>query len=657
MRYSFNLTPQSDAWNHLKKQHLLSLSAIATLTHQPNHTQNQQDAPTQMPTYTLDTFKNEPPTNWWLPHHITWAHTLTQYWQQKKLIQPQQTTPAALSVCLEAPEQTWHSTPFKTRQRLLKKTAQIIRQKRGFFIGLMASETGKTFTESDTEICEAIDFLEYYALTHESLENDPSITTKPKGTGLVISPWNFPLAIPCGGIAASLIAGNKTILKPAPEATLIGQELINCFWEAGVPTDALHSVICTNNSPTLHVLIMSKSIRFIIFTGSTQTAELLHKKRPDIALYAETGGKNTTIITNLADQDLAIQHVVQSAFSNAGQKCSATSVLILEKDVYENAEFIQKLTDAIESIPVGLPWQLDTIVSPLISQPNPALARALTHIEPHEKWLIPPKPLQQKNTLLAPIVKWHCKPKTFSHQTECFGPVLAIFKAENLADAITIANSTGYGLTAGLETLDASESDSWKKSIYAGNLYINKPTTGAIVKRQPFGGLGKSSFGDGFKAGGPHYTHPFVTLTNTQKQTPKTTFNHYKACYTTHFNKQHITMPLIGEKNTLYYQPKGHIGIRINTPKDSLNSDLIIKTALLTKNRITLSIDPSIPFKSNHTIIQQTHANWLNTKNQYDGTINCQQEPLHNGHLELPRYLTEISCSQTTHRFGALETE
>ncbi len=237
------------------------------------------------------------------------------------------------------------------------------------------------------------------------------------------------------------------------------------------------------------------------------------RKKPTMHLMAETGGKNATIVTALSDRDQAIKNVLHSAFSHSGQKCSATSLLVLESEVYHDAKFRAALCDAVESLRVGSAWKLRTKVGPLIRPPSGVLETSLKELEPGEEWAVMPRLHVDDNPcLVSPGVKWGVQPGGFTHCTELFGPVLGVMEARDIDTAIDLVNATGYGLTSGLESLDDREQELWTSRIRAGNLYINRSTTGAIVLRQPFGGMGKSSVGPGIKAGGPNYVVPLMRI-------------------------------------------------------------------------------------------------------------------------------------------------
>jgi len=217
-------------------------------------------------------------------------------------------------------------------------------------------------------------------------------------------------------------------------------------------------------------------------------------------------------VTAMADRSQAVKHVVHSAFSNCGQKCSATSLLILEREVYEDESFKRQLVDAARSYAVGPCWDFENRMGPLIQPPSGDLKRAMTQLEAGESWALKPENVQGNPFLWTPGIKWGVRQGSFTHLTEFFGPLLGVICAENLDHAIEMVNQTAYGLTSGLESLDRREQEYWKDRIKAGNLYINRETTGAIVLRQPFGGMGKSALGSGIKAGGPNYVSQFMNF-------------------------------------------------------------------------------------------------------------------------------------------------
>ena len=269
----------------------------------------------------------------------------------------------------------------------------------------MAAVTGKTFNEGDVEVSEAIDFCRFYPYSMKKFEDLKTVKNSPKGIILVIPPWNFPTAIPVGGVVAGLASGNTVILKPASVAFPIAWEFAQAFWEAGVPKDALQ-VICPDGGASLNYLTSHPSIKHIILTGGTDTAFKLLENNPTCPLSAETGGKDAMILTASGDRDHAILNVVKSAFGNAGQKCSACSLLVVEKSVYDDPDFKSKLKDATESLHTGSAWNGGNLVGPMVSNTNDKLLHAVDNLEAGESWLVAPEFLDKDRYILKPCVKW-----------------------------------------------------------------------------------------------------------------------------------------------------------------------------------------------------------------------------------------------------------
>jgi RHH-type proline utilization regulon transcriptional repressor/proline dehydrogenase/delta 1-pyrroline-5-carboxylate dehydrogenase len=248
-----------------------------------------------------------------------------------------------------------------------------------------------------------------------------------------------------------------------------------------------------------------------VLTGSYETAELFRSFRPDLPLLAETSGKNAVIVTPSADLDLAAKDVAFSAFGHAGQKCSAASLVILVGSVATSERFRGQLVDAVTSLEVGIPWNAASRVGPLIGPADGKLLRALTTLEPGQSWLVKPEKLDADGALWRPGIRDGVTKGSEFHLTEYFGPVLGVMTAATLEEAIDLVNAIDYGLTSGLHSLDDAEIQTWMARVEAGNAYINRGTTGAIVQRQPFGGWKKSVVGAGTKAGGPNYLTGFGT--------------------------------------------------------------------------------------------------------------------------------------------------
>jgi RHH-type proline utilization regulon transcriptional repressor/proline dehydrogenase/delta 1-pyrroline-5-carboxylate dehydrogenase len=402
--------------------------------------------------------------------------------------------------CARAAGPEWASLPAEQRRAVLEGAADALSRRRGELLAVMAYDTGKTVREGDPEVSEAIDFATYYA----SLIPTSGSGFRPFGTVVVAPPWNFPLSIPAGGVLAALAAGNAVILKPAPESVAVASALCEALWEGGVSRSVLQFVPCVDGDAS-KLLITHPHVDAVVLTGSWDTARRFLEWRPNLSLHAETSGKNAMVITATADLDEAIADLVHSAFGHAGQKCSAASLAIVEASVHDDPRFLRRLADAVRSLRVGPAWDLVTTMGPLIRPPEGPLLEAFTRLSPGERWLVRPARLDAGGYLWSPGVKVGVQPGSMFHLTECFGPVLGVMRAADLEEAIRWQNQPDCGLTAGLHALDPAEIARWRDAVHAGNLYVNRGTTGAIVRRQPFGGWKRSVVGPGAKAGGPNY--------------------------------------------------------------------------------------------------------------------------------------------------------
>jgi RHH-type proline utilization regulon transcriptional repressor/proline dehydrogenase/delta 1-pyrroline-5-carboxylate dehydrogenase len=568
LRHAFNIEVDSPEWLALELQFVAAFNSMEALSSAPRRTQNRakQAAPGSAGGFDRPSaetpgrargylrLQNEPDTDWSLPQNGQWAQSIVDSWisrcdaqatdvplvtageeifadrQIRESIDPsrpttiaaryRQATEADIDRAVASARDDadgWRRRSIIDRVATLYKVADELAAARGDLMGAMIAEGGKTLGESDPEVSEAIDFCRFYADSAQYFHELDGVEATGQCVVVVVSPWNFPLAIPCGGVAAGLAAGNNVILKPASDTVLIAFLLCQCFWRAGVSKTALQFAPCSGGTVGQR-LVSHEGVDAVILTGGTSTAAEMLRKKPTINLLAETGGKNATIVTALSDRDQAIKNVLHSAFSHSGQKCSATSLLILESEVYHDARFRATLCDAVESLNVGSAWELQTKLGPLIRPPSGALETGLKELEPGEEWAVMPRLHVDDNpNLVSPGVKWGVQPDSFTHCTELFGPVLGVIEARDLDHAIELVNATGYGLTSGLESLDDREHEVWRDRIRAGNLYINRPTTGAIVLRQPFGGMGKSSVGPGIKAGGPNYVVPLMRFTHDHK--------------------------------------------------------------------------------------------------------------------------------------------
>ena len=411
-------------------------------------------------------------------------------------------TPEELDAAIaEAAASDWGARPAAERARILRAAGDEIERRRAELIEVMGSECGKVIEQADPEVSEAADFARYYADGAEALDEVDGARFEPARVTAVIPPWNFPAAIPAGGALAALAAGSAVVFKPARQAARTGAVIAEALWAAGVPRDALRLVRLDGDLGSR--LVADPRIERVILTGSYETAERFRGIRPDLPLLAETSGKNAIIVTPSADLDLAAKDVAYSAFGHAGQKCSAASLVVLVGSVARSERFRRQLLDAVGSYRVGDPWDEAARIGPLIAPAEGKLLRALTTLEPGQSWLLEPRRIG--DAMWTPGIRAGVEPGSEFHTTEYFGPVLGVMTAATLDEAIDIANAVEYGLTSGLHSLDETEIARWLERIEAGNAYVNRGITGAIVARQPFGGWKKSSVGPGAKAGGPNY--------------------------------------------------------------------------------------------------------------------------------------------------------
>ena len=404
----------------------------------------------------------------------------------------------------------WGARPALERARILTDAGDVLAAFRGRLIEVMASETGKTIAEADVEVSEAVDFARYYAAKAPELDAVEGARFAPARLTVVTPPWNFPVAIPAGSVLSALAAGSGVIIKPAPQARRCAAVMVEALWEAGVPREVLR-LVDVEEGALGQQLIAHEDVDRVILTGAWETAKLFRSWRADLPLLAETSGKNAIIVTPSADLDLAVSDVVKSAFGHAGQKCSAASLVILVGSVAKSERFRRQLVDAVSTLRVGIPQNPLTQMGPIIEPASGKLLDALTTLAEGESWLV--KPRQLGETLWTPGVKDGVAAGSAFHVTEYFGPVLGIMTADSLAEAIDLQNASPYGLTAGLHSLEPREVELWEHTVQAGNLYINRGITGAIVQRQPFGGWKRSSVGTGAKAGGPNYLYTLGSWT------------------------------------------------------------------------------------------------------------------------------------------------
>ncbi|WP_277959118.1 bifunctional proline dehydrogenase/L-glutamate gamma-semialdehyde dehydrogenase [Frigoribacterium faeni] len=529
----FELASNEAMFEREKGRFLASLAEVDGDTPARHRVQSRLDAAQALqPRAAGSGFDNEPDTDPALADNRAWGREIAARSADSRLgveliesarVTDEATLDAIVAEAVAA-SAAWSDRGGADRAAILREAAATLSARRADLMEVAASETGKTVAEGDVEVSEAIDFANWYAHLAEELDRVDGATFVPERLTLVTPPWNFPLAIPAGSTLAALAAGSSVVVKPAGQAKRSGAVMVQALWDAGVPREVLKLVDVDEGDLGRH-LVSHPSVDRVILTGAFETAALFTSWRNDLPLLAETSGKNAIIVTPSADLDLAASDVIKSAFGHAGQKCSAASLVILVGSVTTSERFRRQLVDAASTMRVGLPSDPTTQMGPIVEPAHGKLERALTTLGAGETWLVEPKRLDDTGRLWSPGVRAGVAAGSEFHLTEYFGPVLGVMTAKTLDEAIELQNATDYGLTAGLHTLDPAELSTWLDRVEAGNLYVNRGITGAIVRRQPFGGWKKSSVGAGAKAGGPNYLVHLgswqpTTLTQSQEARP-----------------------------------------------------------------------------------------------------------------------------------------
>lgn len=702
LRHAFKIKVGTPEWDQLEKGFLASFAALEKLSAAPRRTQDRRLPPAAANpvAHGWQRFENEPDTDFALPQNGDWARQIATQWQpiagdraaQIPLVIAGEDIldGRALRDCLDpsrpgvvvakyrqanesdvvravesaaADADGWRGLTPAARYEILGRVAQEIRVARGDLMGAALADGGKTLSESDPEVSEAVDFVEFYRANARWWQELPSVQAQGRGVVVVVSPWNFPIAIPCGGVAAALAAGNTVILKPASDTVLVAWELCQCFWRAGVSKKVLQFVPCSGAREGRQ-LVNHPKVSAVILTGGTETALTMLRDNPRLNLFAETGGKDATIVTAVSDREQAIKHVLHSAFSHAGQKCSATSLLLLQDEIYDDAEFRRSLCVAAASLKVGSAWDLETRMGPLIRPPGGDLETALKTLEPGEEWALMPRPVAGNPNLWTPGIKYGVSPGSYTHLTEFFGPVLAVMRFEKLSEAVARVNQTGFGLTSGLESLDEREWDYWKKHIRAGNLYLNRVTTGAVVLRQPFGGRGKSVFGAGMKAGGPNYAAQLMDFTEVplSKKSRKpanpamvalcsallarknpdaeriiTAIYSCEAAQRDEFGREHDHFKLVGQDNVRRYQPLDHVRVRLHPDDRTFDVFVRVCAAHLAGGRVTVSI-PANAALPDASLLEELTESWAGAVEFVEETNEQLAAAIRDGQTDRVRY-------------------
>jgi RHH-type proline utilization regulon transcriptional repressor/proline dehydrogenase/delta 1-pyrroline-5-carboxylate dehydrogenase len=420
----------------------------------------------------------------------------------------------------------WASLGAQGRAEFLRRAADVLRRRRFEIAAWEILECGKQWRESDGDVCEAIDFCEYYAAGAVALEHPQEVDLPgeenrfiyvPRGVAAVIAPWNFPLAILTGMTTAALATGNTVVMKPAEQSSITAALLLEAFQEIGLPRGVVN-YLPGRGEVVGAGLVDHPDVSLIAFTGSRSVGLAINRRAAEVSgsgipyvkrVIAEMGGKNAIIVDNDADLDEAVLGVVKSAFGYQGQKCSACSRAVVLDSVYD--AFLGRLVEATRSLKVGPASDPATSVGPVIDRESVERIKRYIEIgrkEAREVLSIDVGELAKRGNYVGPHIFADVNPNTRLAQEEIFGPVLAVIRARDLSEAFQIANGTEYALTGGIYSRSPANLERASREMMVGNLYLNRPITGALVGRQPFGGFKMSGIGS--KAGGPDYLLQFV---------------------------------------------------------------------------------------------------------------------------------------------------
>ncbi len=418
---------------------------------------------------------------------------------------------------------SWSATPPNERADVLLKAAAAMRKERFDLAAWEVFETGKPWREADGDVAEAIDFLEYYARQMRRLGLPQRLGCEPgelnhlryfpRGLVAVIAPWNFPLAIPTGMVSAALVTGNVVLFKPSERAPVMGTHLVRVLAEAGLPEGVLQLV---PGGPELgQAVVGHPDVQVIAFTGSKEVGLQILSRASQVGtsegfikrVIAEMGGKNAIIIDDTADLDEAVTGLVASFTGYQGQKCSACSRAIVHDTIYD--AFLRRLTDAVMSLQIGPPEDPGNSMGPMIDERARGKVREYVEIGRREGRIVLEREVSGPGYFVGPTIVADIKPQHRLAQEEIFGPVLAVMRAKDFEDALRIANASSYALTGGVYSRSPGNIQAARNGFGVGNLYINRPITGSLVGRQPFGGHRLS--GIGMKTGGQDYLLQFMT--------------------------------------------------------------------------------------------------------------------------------------------------
>ena len=744
LRHVFDLEPGSPEWVTERDRFLAAFDLKGDLSDAPRRTQDrsaEERGPAAAPVSSR--FLNAPDTDWTLRQNRAWIEGVVDRWRgtapdaiplqvggafhpgarDADGHDPSRPGGIAYRYALAGPrdvdraldaaraaQPAWGGLAAPDRRALLEACADELERRRGDLTGAMILDGAKTVTEADAEVSEAVDFARYYARALvETTAELADCAMAPLGVVVVTPPWNFPLSIPAGGTLAALAAGNTVILKPAPEAVLVGWWLARCLWEAGVPQSVLQFLPCPDDEVG-KALVTDTRVGAVILTGSVETARLFLGWRPDLHLLAETSGKNAIIVTALADRDQAIRDLVRSAFGHNGQKCSAASLAICEAEVYDDPDFRRQLRDAASSLAVESAWELGSRVTPLTQPPGAALRRALTVLDEGEEWLLEPRPDPEQRrssgrpasssawgaarSSTAPSASapcWgSCAPRTSTRpspsRTTRHSASRAVSRRWTIARSR--AGSTGSRRAPSTSTGRSRERSSAVSRSAAGR----RRRWGPGPRRA--GPTTSSSSGGGARSSPLPATvsplpEPVAALLECCLRTARDADERalllgsaasYARAWRDHFSREHDPSGILGERNGFRYRPCRRIVARGAAPAVSLAQVALAASVAGVPLTISLTPESLVPeWLAEHggaTVVVETEAGFVERlaypadaeRVRVWGPVSIAARAaangvgltvidapvLANGRLELRWYLREQTVSRVLHRYGSV---
>ncbi|WP_431844597.1 aldehyde dehydrogenase family protein [Microbacterium testaceum] len=401
----------------------------------------------------------------------------------------------------------WGALAAADRAAVLQSAARSLEQRRAEVIEVLASEGGALLSEADAEVSQAVDAAAYYAATAKELDRVPGAVFVPDRVSVVAPRWNAPVGLCAAETLAALVAGSGVVLTPSPRARRAGAVVAEALWAAGVPRDLL-AYVDLNEDASGRALIAHPGVDRVLLAGARTTAERFAAWRPALPVQAFTAGRNVAIVAPSADLDAAVTDIVSGAFARAGQAATAVSLVILVGAVGRSSRFTEQLKDAVSSLRVGPSDDPLSDIGPLVEEPAGEVRRALTVLGDGERWLVEPRELdlgpETAGRFWSPGVRTGVTAGSHLTRAAVAAPVLGILHAPTVTRAIELQNAIGSGFVAGLHTRDEADLDLWLDSVEAAVLRVNRPSTGAVIQREPLGGWGEASAGDGAMSGGPN---------------------------------------------------------------------------------------------------------------------------------------------------------